>query len=129
MSLRHIEKPIQCSLCQKLFANSNSLRSHKRLFHDDEMKQRFKCVVCGKGFRDKNNLRVNYVPSSSTVWFFDIFVILLLQQHSSTHDNKVYKCPYCEKTYRNQRTHKAHIKQEHPNYFHDTSFANSNAFI
>lgn len=59
MSLRHIEKPVECPLCMKMFANTNSLRSHKRLFHDIEMKQRFKCVVCGKGFRDKHNLRVS----------------------------------------------------------------------
>lgn len=58
MRRRHVERPVQCPICARPCANKNSLYKHKKT-HTAEYRDRFKCVVCHKGFRDKTNLRVS----------------------------------------------------------------------
>lgn len=58
MRRRHVEPPVDCPICGRPCANKNSLYKHKKT-HTAEYRDRFKCNVCDKGFRDKTNLKVS----------------------------------------------------------------------
>lgn len=55
---RHKQKPVVCPICGKLSPNKKALTVHKRI-HREDYKERFKCPICEKGFRDRTKLRVN----------------------------------------------------------------------
>lgn len=57
MVVRHIQVPETCSICGRVSANKNALVKHKKS-HFAETREKYKCIVCGRGFRDNNNLRV-----------------------------------------------------------------------
>lgn len=58
MRIRHIEKPQKCSICGKVSANKTALNNHMR-YHGEGVKDKYKCTVCGRGFRDSTKLRVS----------------------------------------------------------------------
>lgn len=58
MRVRHIQVPEVCSICGKMSANKKALMKHKK-FHFAEAREKFKCNVCGRGFRDSTKLKVN----------------------------------------------------------------------
>lgn len=47
----------ECDICGRICANLRSVRKHKRT-HVEGSKEKFKCTVCGKGFRDRTKLKV-----------------------------------------------------------------------
>lgn len=57
MRTRHIQKPEACSICGKISANKKALMKHKR-FHFAAAREKYKCQVCGHGFRDSTKLKV-----------------------------------------------------------------------
>lgn len=63
MRTRHIQKPETCPICGKVSANKKALMKHKR-FHFAEAREKYKCQVCGHGFRDSTKLKVWLCQSS-----------------------------------------------------------------
>lgn len=57
MSVRHIQGPQTCSICGRVSPNRKALAKHKKI-HLADTKERFKCIVCSKGFRDNTKLKV-----------------------------------------------------------------------
>lgn len=55
----HIEGPQTCTICGRISTNMKALAKHKKI-HTAGSKERFKCIVCGKGFRDRTKLKVKY---------------------------------------------------------------------
>lgn len=58
MFLQHVQGPQTCNICGKISPNSKALGMHKKI-HSDDYKEKFKCIVCGKGFRENTKLKVN----------------------------------------------------------------------
>lgn len=69
---RHKQKPVICPICGKLSPNKKALTVHKRI-HREDYKERFKCPICEKGFRDRTKLRVFTfnVKFSDCAFFFN----------------------------------------------------------
>lgn len=57
MNYVHVQGPKACPTCGKISANQKALRKHQTI-HLESWKDRFKCIVCGKGFRDSTKLKV-----------------------------------------------------------------------
>lgn len=55
----HVEGPQTCTICGRISTNMKSLAKHKKI-HTAGSKERFKCIVCEKGFRDRTKLKVNW---------------------------------------------------------------------
>lgn len=49
--------PQTCGICGKVSANRKALRTHLTI-HSEAWKDKYKCVICGKGFRSSTKLRV-----------------------------------------------------------------------
>lgn len=90
---RHKQKPVICPTCGKLSPNKKALTVHKRI-HREDYKERFKCPICEKGFRDRTKLR----------------------EHSYSHSgiSDAYRCNHCEKTFRYGSDLSKHRKKTHP---------------
>lgn len=64
MTLKHLNTPQKCNLCNKVYANKNSLHRHKKLHEDSKRTDkgfRIKCLVCSKAFRFKFNMKVHLI--------------------------------------------------------------------
>lgn len=55
----HLKGPQTCTVCGRVSTNMKSLAKHKKI-HLEGSKERFKCIVCGKGFRDRTKLKVKH---------------------------------------------------------------------
>lgn len=65
----HIEGPQTCTICGRISTNMKALSKHKKI-HLEGSKERFKCIVCGKGFRDRTKLKVRMWKKSSLLFSF-----------------------------------------------------------
>lgn len=59
MTYVHIQGPQTCQICGKVSTNRKSLLKHQ-LIHIESRKDRFKCIICSKGFRDNTKLKVSF---------------------------------------------------------------------
>lgn len=61
MKYKHVQKPEQteCPMCGKIFANYKNFLEHRRIVHTENIKERHKCLVCGKGFAQPCKLKVS----------------------------------------------------------------------
>lgn len=124
MRVRHIQGPERCSICGKISANKKALMKHKK-FHFAEAREKFKCTVCGRGFRDSTKLKVSRPISIAFMAFIYIYIkknkkvkisYVWSQEHSYIHSgiSDVYRCNYCEKSFRFASSMYAHRKKAHP---------------
>lgn len=62
----------------KISANRKALRKHQTI-HLESWKDRFKCIICGRGFRDSTKLKVSSISNqyNSNHWFNLIFCLSL----------------------------------------------------
>lgn len=51
------DKTAVCNVCGKILKNRRSLATHLPV-HFEELKNRFKCSICGKGYSKKDKLKV-----------------------------------------------------------------------
>lgn len=88
----HIDGPKTCDICGKISTNMKALKKHKKI-HQEGTKERFKCIVCGKGFRDRTKLK----------------------EHSYIHSGvtDAYACNFCGKSFRFGSSMYAHRKKMH----------------
>ena len=49
----NMEKPFECSYCEKTFSKKDNLDVHMQIHSDDKP---FECIQCGKAFSDKSSL-------------------------------------------------------------------------
>lgn len=67
MTVQHVWKAEKCQICGRILANRKMLLKH-HLVHDDILKHRYKCTICGRGFRDNFNLKVQIIIIAKTIY-------------------------------------------------------------
>lgn len=95
-------EPAPCHLCGKIFKDNSGLQQHLKRLHSVKSKKHVHtCNICGKKYAEQSRLRT----------------------HLIVHTNRVFKCPYCDRTYTNPYTlaqHKhSHTQSHAQNYFCD----------
>lgn len=78
MKTIHIDGPQTCTICGKVSTNMKALNKHKKI-HLEGSKERFKCIACGKGFRDRTKLkvwRIRFHQSIELIIFLILFFLL-----------------------------------------------------
>lgn len=66
----HMQGPQICPTCGHVSPNRRALAKHKEI-HIPELKDKYKCLVCGKGFRDRIKLKVQF---HSELEFIELFL-------------------------------------------------------
>lgn len=77
----------ECSICNKLFANTTSLSVHQRIHKGEKP---FKCLECGRDFRQHSDLHYHTVSIHS--------------------DKKAYQCEFCGKEFSRKYSLSIHQK-------------------
>lgn len=112
----HVEGPQKCTICGRISTNMKALSKHKKI-HLEGSKERFKCIVCGKGFRDRTKLKVRIKINIDSFTLAQIVSFFYSQEHSYIHTGvtDAYVCQFCGKAFRFGSSMYAHRKKAHPN--------------
>lgn len=103
----------RCDICGHVSSTRSALTQHKRFKHDLERKH--KCSYCEKAFKTPTQLKVSsiVVVFQTNVRLFFLFSGYF-QQHESTHTGiDLYKCAYCDMTFKFYSNRFTHIKRMH----------------
>lgn len=115
MLLQHIQGPQTCPICGKISPNSKALGMHKKI-HTEDYKEKFKCIVCGKGFRENTKLKEHsYIHSGKRVGWLSHPRPPLKWIEIFSGITDAYQCNFCDKTFRFSSAMYAHRKKAHPN--------------
>lgn len=115
----HADDEHRCEICGFVSSSREAKKRHKQFKHNPE--RRHKCSVCDKSFKVAILLRVsveNFQPTSlpphTRLQFFLIF-LSFLKEHMATHTGvDLYKCLYCEATFKSKSNRSTHSKRVHP---------------
>lgn len=113
------ERPFQCELCQKSFAQKEILLRH-HMTHTG--KKPYNCPHCPKGFTQKEPLRVhlrthvNPHPSEIQLHYCTLCPKVFchasgLSRHLVTHTGKTFKCRDCDKSFTDKSSLRRHHRQ------------------
>lgn len=80
----HVQGPQTCTICGRTSTNMKALAKHKKI-HLEGTKERFKCIVCGKGFRDRTKLKVKWHRMFSRKTQEKLIIFFHSQEHSYIH--------------------------------------------
>ncbi|XP_073812577.1 uncharacterized protein isoform X21 [Musca autumnalis] len=87
----HTDNEYRCNICGNVALSRAAFYQHKHLKHG--IVKEHKCTVCGKPFKSPG----------------------ILKQHMATHTGiDIFKCEYCELTFKYQSTRYTHVKRMHP---------------
>lgn len=122
MKYVHVQGPQACPICGKISANRKALRKHQTI-HMEAWKDRFKCIICGRGFRDSTKLKVdssqieNSLNSLHQHYFIIENFFFFSQEHSYIHSGitDAYVCNFCGQSFRFGSSLSAHRMRYHPN--------------
>nr|XP_040023795.1 zinc finger protein 408 isoform X2 [Gasterosteus aculeatus aculeatus]XP_040023805.1 zinc finger protein 408 isoform X2 [Gasterosteus aculeatus aculeatus]XP_040023810.1 zinc finger protein 408 isoform X2 [Gasterosteus aculeatus aculeatus] len=108
----HTQSPkVQCTVCQKLLANSGSLKNHMKL-HTGEKPH--VCQHCGRSFSQKGNLDSHLRTHSGEKPFpcsecdRSFSQMPDLRRHMVSHGGRGFLCSYCGKSLSDVHTLKSH---------------------
>ena len=115
-----------CSLCGTLCKTKKILKRHALICKGDRFP--FKCSECGSGFKYERGLVRHYKEDHALARphkckhcgkaFKKKFC---LQQHQKIHEEKHYKCEYCDKLFNYLNNMKKHIARMHEKTFSQKS--------
>lgn len=112
------EKPYQCAQCGRSFYSSGSLTSHIRLYHDKIRNN--VCDICDQRFRQpsllRDHIRSKHTlerPFNCTVCGQTFSTRKVMKQHAHIHQEKRFKCNYCEKVFAQSAGRRYHEKYSH----------------
>ncbi len=117
-------KPHVCRWkCGAIFASYGGRMKHERINHYDENPLRSECDICGRPFKNQQQLskhrmthlnpeeRKDYRCSFCHIMFD---TIKLRERHEERHrDGEVFACEICEKVFKNEKNLSHHIKTHH----------------
>jgi hypothetical protein len=107
-----------CGHCSYSASFPCDVKKHIRAVHTGE--RPFVCAHCGKGFADKSNLNAHEASHTT------VFVCphpgcgktyshrASVRAHTLTHDNRMFGCSICLKTYANPPNVIRHLHRAHP---------------
>ena len=112
----HFEKKFECKECNKVLGSEQSLDSHTKRWHNEELK----CSPsCGKSFKTKNLLLIHQEKFHREVYICDICQkscknrqTLLI--HQRIHMPKTLQCDECPKLFKTHGQVNVHKKNYHP---------------
>lgn len=117
-------KPHVCRWkCGAIFASYGGRMKHERINHYDENPLQSKCDICGRPFKNQQQLvkhrmthlnpdeRKDYRCSFCHIMFD---TIKLRERHEERHkDGEVFSCETCEKVFKNEKNLNHHVKTHH----------------
>eukprot|EP00095_Tigriopus_kingsejongensis_P003311 snap_masked-scaffold355_size198070-processed-gene-0.17 protein:Tk03311 transcript:snap_masked-scaffold355_size198070-processed-gene-0.17-mRNA-1 annotation:"zinc finger and scan domain-containing protein 2" len=117
-------KPHVCRWkCGAIFASYGGRMKHERINHYDENPLRSECDICGRPFKNQQQLvkhrmthlnpeeRKDYRCSYCHIMFD---TIKLRERHEERHkDGEVFSCETCEKVFKNEKNLNHHVKTHH----------------
>jgi len=87
-----LENPVLCSHCPKKFVSTIMLNMHIKERHNQELRKRFSCSICGA---TKAKLAI-------------------LKNHEKTHETaKLFSCEYCDYKTNTEFNRRAHVRYMH----------------
>lgn len=111
----HNDREHRCEICGFVSSTREAKKKHIRFKHTAE--KRHKCHMCEKAFKVPTLLRVScsWVPCALVFWLSYYSVCHFLQEHLATHTGvDLYKCAYCETTFKSKSNRSNHCKRHHP---------------
>ncbi|CAO1440154.1 unnamed protein product [Diamesa serratosioi] len=109
-----------CELCAKSFSTRTGLKEHMLTHNDDREKQQLQCKICLKWLMNQRCLKTHMLLHSSKEFNcehcdYATKKIKLLNNHMITKhsENKPFKCPDCEKSFKLKRALTIHVNQNH----------------
>lgn len=110
------KKKVECDICFKTL-NIYSLKDHKRIHANEKP---FKCDVCNKSFRLKNNLRLHkmiHIDSEPKLkcafCHYKFRTESYLKVHERLHREGMPACQFCRKEFSSNAAVLRHIRTEH----------------
>ena len=100
---------INCSICNKNFANVKSLKLHKKRIH--QKKKKYKCTLCSSKFAKKSNL-TQHIATFCPAKF--AYTSVLKRPVETVHERKKkYECSVCQFKFAGKSGLKVHIETVH----------------
>lgn len=114
---RHEDEKLVCSICEQAFSTENSLKNHL----DSHVYGPYLCTECGKEFKTKSGLnrciRKHSQPKGQYLCHIcgkKYNAKEAFTDHVDGHSNaRKYKCPRCNKRYKNNNTKRQHLHKVH----------------
>ena len=111
----NLSHKIKCEVCESMFSNIDSLKRHKRKFHEgnEKVKRSNNCNICLKSFTTPYKLK-RHAEMHDTVKTINVCVICQkscitpskLKIHMKVHDkHKQYKCDQCNEEFVHENSH------------------------
>lgn len=111
----------KCKFCEKAFNTNKNLRSHILVVHTDPSFWKYGCDLCTRRFPLKSGFEQHMKRHTGDKKFTchicnKSFVSRSeLQKHLGTHSSGTnpYKCPHCDKNYKEKRFYQIHLTKNH----------------
>lgn len=110
----HADEEHRCEICGFVSSTINAKKAHIRYKHSGE--KRHKCSMCEKAFKTPTLLKVSPPPWNNFPFIRNLLLMYgFLQEHTATHTGiDLYRCAYCEATFKSQSNRSTHYKRSHP---------------
>ncbi|XP_065207323.1 zinc finger protein 658B-like [Planococcus citri] len=127
LQLQSLERIYKCSHCDKIYSSRDARRKHERMIHEGVRYLHYTCAHCDKSFHRKANLE-------SHIWCIHSVKLSMerskshkcntcgksfyrashLRDHQAVHrSERPYKCPQCNKCYKDSNTLRKHLRTVH----------------
>lgn len=113
---------VECEICGRLFANKKIVKRHTAEVHYGQREPEAKCPQCDYRSYNRSNLKVHIDKHNNTPAFvcdlcgMGCFTKTSLNDHAANAHGQGFKCPTCNKCYRNDSSLKSHMKTHDPGF-------------
>ena len=106
----HINMPIACGECGKIFKKKSYLTSHMQKLHTEESDKPYSCPFCGKSFVIKSHMSSHAKKQHPETWLANWH---LETNNDPEESNKSYNCSFCGKYFAIKSHLNEHTKKQH----------------
>ena len=94
MKCKHEVNEVECPTCSKIFKNKTCLASHMQI-HQEQTPAEWECPTCNAVITSKSKRKLGQS----------------IKRHLQVHEAPMYKCDFCDKTFRNKTSYNGHINE------------------